>query len=149
MLILLGETLVNVDHIREIKLRRGTESTDVRVTFVNGDESHYEAPPNFDPIEMEATIVPAPPDYHRVTYSPPDDLAPNGSTWTDPIIAFAVTRRDVRPICLDGITADDPFDDYAILRPDGKVDAIGDQIFDDVEEYRGKMDKRYSSKHST
>jgi hypothetical protein len=141
MLISLGRKFVNLDHVREAELHQSDNRKMLDVTFTDGSTRSYELPLSFDDMDLINNFVPAPPDYFLVTYSPPDHLGPKGSTWTDPIIGFQVTKHYLRPITLTGFSDDS--DNIAILLPDGKVDSVFDRTFDSRDEFRDYKDEQF------
>lgn len=138
MFIRIGLELINAQHIRKLRSR---EPDKVEIEFVEGRVHTIECP-GFDDLALTGRLVPAPPNFFMLYYEPRSDdvVGEESGVSRDPIIAFMVGEDEARPVVASGLVPANW--EIAVLRPDGKVDVVGDCTLDSVDEFKAYRDKQ-------
>jgi hypothetical protein len=136
----IGYTIVNLDHVRELRRHwtNDPEQRAVTIIYTDGSSERIKTDPDVT-YEIEtflAPVVPAAPGFERICYwhdkgdhgpVPADVLA---NIDRDPIVAWRIERPDPTPISLE--LNESTGVGKAILRPDGQVVDPGGQSWRDL-----------------
>lgn len=141
MFIRLGDSLVNSQHVRKLRVRHREKGASIGIDNVDGGHETVDCPGGFDDLPLTGGLVPAPPGYFLLHYASAFD-DPKGEAsdvYPEPIIAFMIAHGEARPVVVSG-----PAPDHwpiAILLPDGKVDIVEDRTLDSIAEFKAYRDK--------